>query len=293
MTEPQVERTLAERRDQVTPAEVVNAAIKFDLDGKRQQAIELLERHLRLGTDIQGTLGGRYKRLWLDSGDQAHARRSLEHYQGALDASLAASNHEQVYYHAINVAFLTYVVHNRKEEAARLARLALEHCAQSPRNVWRVATEAEAQLYLDQPAQASRPIARSSEWAARPGSCNPPVSRPISRRKLGDPGLQEAAPDPVHSGIPAHESDFRQLQPPDQDWLERLQTMMSPFLRKDELEVWDDTRLEAGNRWLDEIRAALASCKVAVLLVSKEFLASELVIQEELPVILTRRSAAR
>ena len=133
---------------------MVNAAIKFDLDGKRQQAIELLERHLGLGTDIQGTLGGRYKRLWLESGDQAHAKRSLELYQGALDASLAAGDHEQVYYHAINVAFLTYVVHDRKEEAARLARLALEHCAQSPRNVWRVATEAEAQLYLDQPARA-------------------------------------------------------------------------------------------------------------------------------------------
>jgi pimeloyl-ACP methyl ester carboxylesterase len=130
MTEPQVERALADREDKPTQAEVVNAAIKFDLDGKRQHAIELLERHLGLGTDIRGTLGGRYKRLWLESGDQAHARRSLELYQGALDASLAASHHKQVYYHAINVAFLTYVVHDRKEEAARLARLALEHCAQ-------------------------------------------------------------------------------------------------------------------------------------------------------------------
>jgi hypothetical protein len=49
MTEPQVERALADREDKPTQAEVVNAAIKFDLDGKRQHAIELLERHLGLG----------------------------------------------------------------------------------------------------------------------------------------------------------------------------------------------------------------------------------------------------
>ena len=90
----------------------------------------------------------------MGTGDQAHAARSLELYRGALDVSLAADDHEQVYYHAINVAFLTYVVLDRKDEAAKLARLALEHCAKAPRNLWRVATEAEAQLYLDQPAQA-------------------------------------------------------------------------------------------------------------------------------------------
>jgi hypothetical protein len=146
MTARQVKRALEDRQDQLTQAEVVSAAIKFDLDGKRKQAVDLLERHLDRGTDIQGALGGRFKRLWFKSGDEAHAARALELYRGALSTSRDTRDHEQIYYHAINVAFLTYVVLSRKGKAAELADLALAHCAQSPETIWRVATEAEAYL---------------------------------------------------------------------------------------------------------------------------------------------------
>ena len=160
MTEPDVEQALAGREGSLTHAEVVNAAIRLDIEGRRPEAIKLLEQYQYLGASLQGTLGGRYKRLWLESGDHAYAEQALELYRDGLRTAEADRQrepdeyHEQVYYHAINLAFMAFVAFNRQDEAVANARLALEHCAKAPRNVWRIATEAEAKLYLDQTAEA-------------------------------------------------------------------------------------------------------------------------------------------
>ena len=79
----------------------------------------------------------------------------------------------------------------------------------------------------------------------------------------------------------------------DRGWVERIRQVMAPLLMQQgkDLQLWDDSQIEPGDRWLEEIEAALANARVALLLVSAEFLASEFVMGREVPALLRAAEA--
>ncbi|MFN4867415.1 MAG: SUMF1/EgtB/PvdO family nonheme iron enzyme [Cyanobium sp.] len=79
----------------------------------------------------------------------------------------------------------------------------------------------------------------------------------------------------------------------DRQWVDRLQQMMKPLLRAggQQMALWDDSQIEPGAKWRAAIETALAEAKVALLLVSDAFLASEFVMNEEVPKLLAAAEA--
>jgi hypothetical protein len=73
----------------------------------------------------------------------------------------------------------------------------------------------------------------------------------------------------------------------DKEWLERLKRHLKPLVREGRLECWDDTHIQPGDDWKQEIQNALDPARVAVLLISADFFASDYIDENELPPLLT------
>ncbi|MEA2559144.1 MAG: hypothetical protein QOH06_648 [Acidobacteriota bacterium] len=75
----------------------------------------------------------------------------------------------------------------------------------------------------------------------------------------------------------------------DETWKERFATALKALELQNELVVWDDRRIAAGDGWFAEIEQAMNRAAVAVLLISTDFLASGFIRNTEVPHLLKRR----
>ncbi|UOQ54338.1 toll/interleukin-1 receptor domain-containing protein [Hymenobacter cellulosivorans] len=72
----------------------------------------------------------------------------------------------------------------------------------------------------------------------------------------------------------------------DSHWREMLTIHLHPLVRDQQVQIWSDRDIHKGERWQDRIRRQLAQAKVAIFLVSADFLASDFIHAEELPPLL-------
>jgi hypothetical protein len=72
----------------------------------------------------------------------------------------------------------------------------------------------------------------------------------------------------------------------DEKWLDTLLKFLKPHTRDEKITVWSDRQIQPGAHWESEIIDHLRSARVAVLLVSANFLASDYIARVELPVLL-------
>lgn len=75
----------------------------------------------------------------------------------------------------------------------------------------------------------------------------------------------------------------------DRAYKERLTTFLKIFGRKGLFSTWDDGQIHSSDDWRDRIDTAMGDAKIAVLLVSADFLASEFIQDYEIPRLRKRR----
>jgi len=72
----------------------------------------------------------------------------------------------------------------------------------------------------------------------------------------------------------------------DKKWLTLLQKYLDSYVDGNQISYWDDTKIKPGQNWLTEIETALTVTRVAVLLVTQDFLRSQFIRTREMPEII-------
>ena len=108
------------------------------------------------------------------------------------------------------------------------------------------------------------------------------LHRDLSLRAFGSEEPEQLALS-IGGGLNERLRAFISYSHRDERYLARFRTDLVLYERKDELTVWADPLIEAGQDWNEEIFTNLKQADIFILLLSPESVASKFVMKEELP----------
>jgi len=143
----------------------------FALEGleRKDEVYAILNTHpiAQSNTDLMGIIGGRHKRDYLKTYSTKFSEVAIEYYSKALEISVQNNDFPQIYYHAINLAFMSIVTdpEGGESQMMKYAKQALQATEQSRDNFWKYATVAEANMYIGNIEKAKEFYIKASENA--------------------------------------------------------------------------------------------------------------------------------
>ena len=131
---------------------LASLALALEGVGRGNDALAILESHSSLdSTEALGVLE-HLKRRWLTERRASDLDRAKELYQCGLNQAEVANDHDQAFYHAINIAFLHLMESptgsSIPDKVGQMANRSLEHIKEARNTNWSFATQGEALLML-------------------------------------------------------------------------------------------------------------------------------------------------
>jgi hypothetical protein len=128
----------------------VNYIMATESLGHSDKAMELALKIESESTDALGVLGGRFKRHYINTGAAKSLNSAVASYEKGLAQATDKGNNDQIYYHAINLAFLK-LMSDENALAKEYAKTAMDAAnASSRNNVWKYATIGEAYIHFNE-----------------------------------------------------------------------------------------------------------------------------------------------